>query len=49
MGVTGVVVGSLMGLTTKIGSNALQKVPYMRRTSPFYHSLWRHQLPSFLF
>lgn len=34
MGVTGVVVGSLMGLTTKLGSNVLQKVPYMRRTSP---------------
>lgn len=33
MGVTGVVVGSIMGLTTKLGSNVLQKVPYMRRTS----------------
>lgn len=32
MGVTGVVVGSIMGLTTKLGSNVLQKVPYMRRT-----------------
>lgn len=32
MGVTGIVVGSIMGLTTKLGSNVLQKVPYMRRT-----------------
>lgn len=32
MGLTGVVIGSFMGLTTKVGSNALQKVPYMRRT-----------------
>jgi hypothetical protein len=31
MGLTGVAVGSLMGLTTKLGSNALQKIPYMRR------------------
>ncbi|KAF1321003.1 hypothetical protein FI667_g12202, partial [Globisporangium splendens] len=37
MGVTGVVVGSLMGLTTKLGSNVLQKVPYMRH--PWEHVL----------
>lgn len=41
MGMAGVVVGSLMGLTTKIGSNVLQKVPYMRRTS-----LWSSDPPA---
>jgi hypothetical protein len=32
MGFTGIAVGSLMGLSTKLGSNVLMKVPYMRRT-----------------
>lgn len=35
MGFTGIAIGTLMGLTTKIGSNILQKVPYMRRKCPF--------------
>ncbi|RLN32569.1 hypothetical protein BBJ28_00012133 [Nothophytophthora sp. Chile5] len=34
MGLTGIVVGTAMGLSTKLGSNALQKVPYMRRKCP---------------
>lgn len=28
----GTVIGAFLGLTTKLGSNVLQKVPYMRRT-----------------
>jgi hypothetical protein len=41
MGLTGIAVGSFMGLTTKLGSNALQKLPYMRRTSSHFPSLSR--------
>lgn len=38
MGFTGIAVGTVMGLTTKLGSNALQKVPYMRH--PWEHVLF---------
>ncbi|TMW64175.1 hypothetical protein Poli38472_014292 [Pythium oligandrum] len=38
MGLTGIAVGSFMGLTTKLGSNALQKLPYMRH--PWEHVLY---------
>ncbi|CAI5720711.1 unnamed protein product [Peronospora destructor] len=38
MGFTGIAVGTLMGLSTKIGSNVLQKVPYMRH--PWEHLLF---------
>lgn len=38
MGLTGIAVGTLFGLTTKLGSNALQKVPYMRH--PWEHVLF---------
>uniref|UniRef100_A0AAV1TM01 Uncharacterized protein n=1 Tax=Peronospora matthiolae TaxID=2874970 RepID=A0AAV1TM01_9STRA len=37
MGFTGFAVGTVMGLSTKIGSNVLQKVPYMRH--PWEHVL----------
>jgi hypothetical protein len=32
MAFAGTVIGAFLGLTTKLGSNVLQKVPYMRRT-----------------
>ncbi|RLN52201.1 hypothetical protein BBJ29_000797 [Phytophthora kernoviae] len=38
MGFTGIAVGTVMGLTTKLGSNVLQKVPYMRH--PWEHVLF---------
>lgn len=37
MGLSGILAGSVLGLTTKLGSNALQKVPYMRH--PWEHLL----------
>ncbi|KAG1688699.1 hypothetical protein DVH05_003136 [Phytophthora capsici] len=38
MGFTGITVGTLLGLSTKIGSNVLRKVPYMRE--PWEHVLF---------
>ncbi|KAL3659692.1 hypothetical protein V7S43_015367 [Phytophthora oleae] len=38
MGFTGITVGTLLGLSTKLGSNVLQKVPYMRE--PWEHVLF---------
>ncbi|KAJ0394996.1 hypothetical protein P43SY_002149 [Pythium insidiosum] len=35
MGLTGIAIGSVLGLTTKLTSNVLQKVPYMRH--PWEH------------
>ncbi|CEG44476.1 uncharacterized protein PHALS_00839 [Plasmopara halstedii] len=35
MGLAGITVGTLFGLSTKLGSNVLQKVPYMRH--PWEH------------
>lgn len=32
MAVVGTLLGAFFGLSTKLGSNVLQKVPYMRRT-----------------
>ncbi|TDH71039.1 hypothetical protein CCR75_002790 [Bremia lactucae] len=38
MGFTGITVGTIFGLSTKLGSNVLQKVPYMRQ--PWEHVLF---------
>ncbi|POM65243.1 mitochondrial protein [Phytophthora palmivora] len=38
MGFTGIAVGTFFGLSTKLGSNVLQKVPYMRH--PWEHVIF---------
>ncbi|MFQ6636244.1 hypothetical protein Gotur_013896 [Gossypium turneri] len=44
MAVSATVIGALLGLGTQMYSNALRKLPYMRRPISFFFYPWEHLL-----